>query len=41
MYPKRSTQDIRDDIGDHQHMKSFVNLSDEECKKEKKQNRSE
>ena len=37
-YPKGSTQDIRDNIGDHQHMKSFVTLSDDEDEKEKKEN---
>ena len=36
MYPKRSTQDIRDDIGDHQHIKIFLTLSGDEDEKKKK-----
>ena len=40
-YTEGSTQDTRDDIADHQHMKSFVTLSDDEGEREKKENRSE
>ena len=41
VYPEGTFQDIREDIGDAHHTKSFVSLSDEEGVKERKQRRSD
>ena len=41
VYPEGTLQDIRDDIGDAHHSKSFVTLDDDEGEKERKQERAE